>query len=135
MSAQAAHDGHDHHPQEGFWRKYIFSVDHKIIGIQYGITALIFLLIGFCLMILMRWQLAYPGQPVPILGAPVAPQHEIRILREVSEDEYGAIVDTIRRCMGRQGVVGEQLGGLEWMARDGMGGRYVSVRPLSLIHI
>ena len=31
--------GHDH-PQLGFWRKYVFSTDHKVIGIQYLITAM-----------------------------------------------------------------------------------------------
>jgi cytochrome c oxidase subunit 1 len=51
-----------------FWRKYIFSTDHKMIGLQYGITALMFLLLGFCMMLLMRWQLAYPGQPLPLIG-------------------------------------------------------------------
>ena len=40
---------------------YVFSTDHKVIGIQYGITGLLFLLFGFSLMMLMRWQLAYPG--------------------------------------------------------------------------
>ncbi len=39
--------------------------DHKTVGLQYGLTALVFLLIGFLLMILMRWQLAWPGQPLP----------------------------------------------------------------------
>ena len=39
--------------------------DHKTVGLQYGITALFFLLVGFLLMILMRWQLAWPGQPTP----------------------------------------------------------------------
>jgi cytochrome c oxidase subunit 1 len=39
--------------------------DHKTVGLQYGITALCFLLVGFLLMILMRWQLAWPGQPMP----------------------------------------------------------------------
>jgi len=56
------------HHEESFWRKYIFSVDHKVIGIQYGITALVFLLFGFTLMMLMRWQLAYPEQPMPWFG-------------------------------------------------------------------
>jgi len=51
-----------------FWRKYIFATDHKIIGLQYGITGLFFLLFGFCLMLLMRWQLAYPGEPIPWIG-------------------------------------------------------------------
>jgi cytochrome c oxidase subunit 1 len=39
--------------------------DHKTVGLQYGFTALVFLLVGFLLMILMRWQLAWPGQPLP----------------------------------------------------------------------
>lgn len=51
-----------------FWRRYIFSVDHKVIGVQYAVTGLLFLFFGFCLMLLMRWQLAYPGKPVPFLG-------------------------------------------------------------------
>ena len=62
------HDDHGHHEDIGFWRKYIFSTDHKIIGIQYGFTALCFLLFGFFLMMLMRWQIAHPGTPVPIIG-------------------------------------------------------------------
>ena len=63
-----AHDDHHHHEELGFWKKYIFSTDHKIIGIQYGITSLLFLLFGFCLMLVMRWQLAWPGQPIPLIG-------------------------------------------------------------------
>jgi cytochrome c oxidase subunit 1 len=39
--------------------------DHKTVGLQYGLTALFFLLVGFLLMILMRWQLAWPGRPMP----------------------------------------------------------------------
>ncbi|MBI4348053.1 MAG: cbb3-type cytochrome c oxidase subunit I, partial [Elusimicrobia bacterium] len=59
---------HGHHAPETFWSKYVFSVDHKIIGIQYMITALLFLLFGFGLILLLRWQLAFPQQPLPILG-------------------------------------------------------------------
>ncbi len=70
-TTQATHHaeahGHDHHEQS-FWQKYIFSTDHKIIGIQYGVTALCFLMFGFCLMMMMRWQIAYPGKAVPIFG-------------------------------------------------------------------
>jgi cytochrome c oxidase subunit 1 len=58
-----------HHEELGFWRQYIFSTDHKVIGIQYGITALCFLFFGFSLIMMMRWQLAYPEQPIPILGS------------------------------------------------------------------
>jgi cytochrome c oxidase subunit 1 len=56
------------HHEMPFWKKYIFSIDHKVIGLQYGITATFFLLFGFFLMILMRWQLAYPGIEIPLIG-------------------------------------------------------------------
>jgi cytochrome c oxidase subunit 1 len=46
----------------------LFSRDHKVIGLQYSITSMVFLLLGFGLMMVMRWQLAYPMQPVPIVG-------------------------------------------------------------------
>ncbi len=67
-----AHDDHGHghgeHHEPNFWQKYIFSTDHKVIGIQYGFMSLCFMLFGFFLMILMRWQIAHPGVPVPVLG-------------------------------------------------------------------
>ena len=70
--AQAGHEAGEHHGAHGedlsFWRKYVFSVDHKVIGIQYTITGFLFLFFGFCLMLLMRWQLAHPGQPLPVIG-------------------------------------------------------------------
>jgi len=55
-------------PVHGFWRRYVFSLDHKVIGIQYSITGLSFLFFGFCLMMLMRWQLAFPGEAIPVIG-------------------------------------------------------------------
>src|SRR5687767_3635985 len=51
-----------------WYRRWLFSTDHKVIGIQYGLTALVFLLVGFSMMLLMRWQLAYPGTPIPFVG-------------------------------------------------------------------
>ena len=67
--APHAHDDHGHeHHDPGFWGGYVFSTDHKIIGIQYGFTALCFLLLGFFLMMMMRWQIAHPGVPVPVVG-------------------------------------------------------------------
>jgi len=46
----------------------IFSTDHKVIGLQYGFTSLFFLLVGFSLVILIRWQHAFNGQPLPLFG-------------------------------------------------------------------
>ena len=67
---QSAHAGSAdaHHHDAGFLSTYVFSVDHKVIGIQYAVTGLLFLLFGFGLMMVMRWQLAYPFQPIPIIG-------------------------------------------------------------------
>ncbi|MBI4063589.1 MAG: cbb3-type cytochrome c oxidase subunit I [Elusimicrobia bacterium] len=58
----------DHHQEQHWVWKYVFSVDHKVIGLQYLITSFLFLLFGFGLLMLLRWQLAYPGQPVPLFG-------------------------------------------------------------------
>jgi cytochrome c oxidase subunit 1 len=49
-------------------RRYIFSTDHKVIGLQYGFTSLFFLLVGFALVMLIRWQQAFPAQPIPLVG-------------------------------------------------------------------
>src|SRR5438128_963557 len=62
-------DAHgEHHEELGWWRRYVFSQDHKVIGIQYAITGLLFLLFVFTLMMIMRWSLAYPGSPIPLIG-------------------------------------------------------------------
>jgi cytochrome c oxidase subunit 1 len=60
------------HPQ-GFLRRYIFSTDHKIIGIQFLFTSLTFLFFGGLLAMLMRWQLGWPGTPLPWMER-IAPQ-------------------------------------------------------------
>jgi cytochrome c oxidase subunit 1 len=67
VAGHAHAEAHEHH-EPGFWQKYIFSTDHKMIGIQYGITSLLFLFFGFMLMLAMRYQLAHPGQPIPFVG-------------------------------------------------------------------
>ena len=62
------HESHDHHAQESFIRKYIFSLDHKMIGRQFLIYGLIMFMVGGGLAMLFRWQLAYPDQPLPVIG-------------------------------------------------------------------
>lgn len=57
-----------HHPKHGFFRTYVWSEDHKMIGLQYLFTALFFLIIGGMLALGVRWQLAFPGHPIPIIG-------------------------------------------------------------------
>jgi len=63
--AATAHAAHAHHDDRSFIQKYIFSTDHKIIGIQFLFLSLFFLLVGGLLAMQIRWQLAYPGKPMP----------------------------------------------------------------------
>ncbi len=70
--AATAHTKPAHHDDRSFLRKYIFSTDHKIIGIQFLFVSLFFLLVGGLLAMQMRWQLAYPGQPMP--GGGILPE-------------------------------------------------------------
>ncbi len=54
------HD-HIHPPPEGFIRKYIFSLDHKVIGIQYFVTGILLMLIAGAFAELVRIQLFDPA--------------------------------------------------------------------------
>jgi cytochrome c oxidase subunit 1 len=69
MSVSLPHEAEaHHHPELGFVRKYIFSTDHKIIGIQFLFSSLIFLMIGGLLAMLVRIQLGWPHSEIPIIG-------------------------------------------------------------------
>jgi cytochrome c oxidase subunit 1 len=48
--------------RRGWLRKYVFSLDHKVIGIQYYFLALFAVLVGIVLSLLMRVQLAFPDR-------------------------------------------------------------------------
>ncbi|MCB1214556.1 MAG: cbb3-type cytochrome c oxidase subunit I [Deltaproteobacteria bacterium] len=60
-------------------QKYLFSQDHKVIGIQYMITGLIMALLGGYLAYVFRYQLAFPNEGVPGFG-------------EVGPDEYNLAI-------------------------------------------
>ncbi|HEY5883759.1 MAG TPA: cbb3-type cytochrome c oxidase subunit I [Pyrinomonadaceae bacterium] len=66
MSAET-HEVHRHPAPTGFIRKYIFSLDHKVIGIQYIILALAAVIVGMTMSVLMRLNLSWPGTSWPIL--------------------------------------------------------------------
>src|SRR5438034_7429709 len=73
-------DTHDHaHAHEHhlpFLGKYLFSTDHKVIGIQFLFLGLVFMALGGLLAMIVRWQLGWPDNPtqgsvgkaLPILG-------------------------------------------------------------------
>ncbi|MEQ9502063.1 MAG: cbb3-type cytochrome c oxidase subunit I [Deltaproteobacteria bacterium] len=62
-----------HAPPTSFFSKYIWSYDHKVIAKQFLWAGLIFLALGGALAYLIRWQWAYPGEPVPLLGGLLFP--------------------------------------------------------------
>ena len=62
-----AHDDHGHH-ELSFIQKYVFSTDHKVIGIQFLVTTLLALMVGGALALAVRWQLAFPWRSMPIIG-------------------------------------------------------------------
>src|SRR5215470_14238030 len=69
MSASHSPETHAHeHVELSFVRKYIFSEDHKIIGIQFIISGIIFFLVGGLLALFFRLQLAWPQAELPLLG-------------------------------------------------------------------
>src|SRR2546426_8400142 len=53
-----------HHAPKGFIRRYIFSLDHKVIGIQYYFLGLFSVLIGMSLSLLMRSHMVNPDERV-----------------------------------------------------------------------
>jgi cytochrome c oxidase subunit I len=64
----ASHGAHAHLDDRTFIKKYVFSTDHKIIGIQFLFLSLFFLAIGGLLAMVIRWQLGFPGQTMPLPG-------------------------------------------------------------------
>ena len=89
----------NHHHEENFYQKYIWSVDHKVIGIQYGVTSLLFLLFGFGLMAIMRYQLAYPETVIPIVGKWLFAESGGIMLPE-NYNTFGAMHGTIMIFLG-----------------------------------
>ena len=59
---------HRHPEPTNFWTKYIFSIDHKVIGIQYIILAIVAVFVGMALSLLVRLRLVWPDKPIEILG-------------------------------------------------------------------
>jgi len=67
MSANQAHA--HHHEKESFLAKYVFTMDHKMIGKQYLVTAIVMGVIGIGLSALFRLKLGWPDTKFTILEA------------------------------------------------------------------
>jgi len=74
----AMENPHAHAPQ-GFIRKYIFSLDHKVIGIQYFFLALTAVFVGMFLSLLMRIHLVWPTAVLPLVGE-IKPEQYLSLL-------------------------------------------------------
>ncbi|MGI9590959.1 MAG: cytochrome c oxidase subunit I [Myxococcota bacterium] len=77
-AAPAHVEHHDEHEQS-FFRKYLFSTDHKIIAMQYLFTGMFMAVVGGFFAYAFRMQLAFPGMDVPFWGV-------------VSPNEYNMLV-------------------------------------------
>jgi cytochrome c oxidase subunit 1 len=67
VSEHRAPSGHDHE-SPGFFKKYFWSTDHKIIGFQYLFTGMAMGILGGFFAYAFRMQLAFPGASVPGYG-------------------------------------------------------------------
>jgi cytochrome c oxidase subunit 1 len=69
MATEAVHAHADHaHAKQAFIWRYVFSKDHKVIGIQYYVTAMLMALVAGLLAMLIRIQLAWPEKDYTWLG-------------------------------------------------------------------
>ncbi|MBC7530993.1 MAG: cbb3-type cytochrome c oxidase subunit I [Oligoflexus sp.] len=68
------HDHHDHH-EMSFWEKYIFPLDHKVIGMQYLFTGILMGVLGAFFSYVFRMQNAFPGIEVPLFGLVTSAQY------------------------------------------------------------
>src|ERR1700687_1126069 len=72
---------HQHQPPSGFIRKYVFSIDHKVIGIQYLCLALFSVFVGMALSFLMRLHLAWPTTSWPFFkGGMMTPEQYLALM-------------------------------------------------------
>lgn len=65
---------HIHDEPTTFLSKYVFSFDHKVIGKQFLWYGIFFLGVGGIMALLIRWTLAFPGEPFPFLGPLLFPE-------------------------------------------------------------
>ena len=69
------------HAEKGFIRRYVFSTDHKVIGLQYFFLALAAVTIGIVLSLLMRFHLVWPAAHLPFFsGGIMTPEQYLALM-------------------------------------------------------
>ena len=81
-------------------RRLLLSTDHKHIGLLYGFTSLFFLLVGFTLVLIIRWQHAYSGQPLPLVGGLLGQAAPGGVVPPELFNQLGAMHGTIMVFLG-----------------------------------
>src|SRR5205807_4521814 len=69
MATDDSRTSHPDTPQPGFLSRYVFSTDHKIIGLNYLWLALFSVFLGMAMSLLMRINLAWPEVHLPFLSS------------------------------------------------------------------
>jgi cytochrome c oxidase subunit I len=80
MSAQAHAAPHHTEAPRSFIRRWIFSTDHKVIGLQYWFLSLIAVSVGMVLSWLFRAHLAWPNLAIPGFGGIVKPEQYLMLV-------------------------------------------------------
>jgi cytochrome c oxidase subunit 1 len=80
MSAHAHPVTHHAEAPRGFIRRYIFSTDHKVIGVQYWLLALAAVTVGMVLSWLFRAHLAWPNAAIPGFGGVMRPEQYLALV-------------------------------------------------------
>ena len=89
MRGVSAHAAQHHAPPQGFIRKHVFSLDHKVIGKQYYGLALLAVFVGMVLSWIMRLHLGWTNLAIPGLhllsktGAPgdlMTPEYYLQLM-------------------------------------------------------
>ena len=66
IESHAEHEHHEH--KQSFFSTYIWTLDHKMIALQYFWTSFIFLAVGGLLALAVRWQIGFPHTALPWLS-------------------------------------------------------------------
>ncbi|MBI4465468.1 MAG: cbb3-type cytochrome c oxidase subunit I, partial [Acidobacteria bacterium] len=81
MAHAASSEAVHHEAPKGFLWKYIFSLDHKVIGIQYYLLALVAVFVGMALSLYMRLRLAWPDAELPFVeGGLMTPEQYLALV-------------------------------------------------------
>ena len=65
---------HIHHAPTTFLSRHVFSFDHKVIAKQFLWYGVFFLGVGGIMALLIRWTLAFPETPFPVVGPWLFPE-------------------------------------------------------------